>query len=177
MKHAPYAASNEMQEIMWLSAARQMFERIIKTTADKDWLRRIRTADTNVKNVLDARVADLNQLELKKFARRVQTVGIKVYHYDDARVDKSDHNRTYTISQDDFLDLVDAAFLNCYACKQGDIVKDCPRRKLYHRLGLQVHALRESPKQGQCEFRCDDDPRYVTPQYECKAGDQIEPLP
>lgn len=67
--------------------------------------------------------------------------------------------------------------LNCYACPQGDVVKDCPRRKMFHRLGLQVHALRENPAPGECEFRYENEQRAVTPQYQAISKEVIDQLP
>lgn len=179
MKHAPYMASTELNQLMWLSTIVQVAERILAdpSTTDKDWRKWLKTIKSYTTKIVDARIADLDELEKKKVARRSKNLGIKVYSYDDARVDNSDNGRTYTISQEDFLDLVDAASLHCYSCPQGDVAKDCPRRKLYHRLGLSCHALRTDPAPGECEWRYENSQRWVTPQYSCAEEAQIDQLP
>lgn len=169
-------SSNEMTEFMWLSAARQMFERILATTKDKGWRQKIKTCDTLVRQVIEDRTESFDDLERKKANRRIAQIGIKVYTYDDARVDKDDIGRKVTISQEDFLELADAALLQCWTCQQGDLVKDCPRRKMFHRLGMQVHASRENPLPGECEFRSDNEQIAVTPQYR-QLDKRIEQMP
>ena len=179
MKHSPYMASAEFNQLMWLSAFVQAMERILEdpTTTDKNWRKWIKTASSYVTKVTDARIKDLDKKELPKVARRVQQTGIKVYSYDDHRVDKDDNGRTYTISQEDFLDLVDAATLHCYSCPQGEVVANCKRRELFHRLGLSCHALRTDPKPGECEWRYENSQRVITPQYQCLKEEQIDQLP
>lgn len=177
MDHTKYMGSAQMNEFMWLSATRQIFDRLLDTTKDKNWRRKIKTCDTLLKQVMEERWADMEPLEQKKAWRRIENKRIKVYAYDDAKVDHEDTGRTYTISQEDFMDLVDGASLNCMSCPQGDVVKDCPRRKLFHRLGLAVHALRENPEAGQCEFRYNDEQYAVTPQYRKCEKEIIEQLP
>lgn len=179
MKHAPYMASAELNQLMWLSTIVQVAERILgdPSTTDKDWRKWLKTIKSYTTKIIDARIADLDEREKLKVARRSKSIGIKVYSYDDARVDNSDNGRKYTIGQEDFLDLVDAATLHCYSCPQGDVVKDCPRRKMFHRLGLSCHALRTDPAPGECEWRYENSQRWVTPQYICEEAAQIDQLP
>lgn len=177
MKHAPYMAAAETKEYMWLSAIVQMMDRLLETTKDKNWRRKFKTMQTMTSNIIEERWSDLEEIEKPKLARRIKTVGIKVYNYDDARVDSSDTARTKTISQDDFLELCDSSLLNCYGCSQGDLVKECPRRKLFHRIGLQVYALRENPAPGECEFRYENSVRLVTPQYKAVGDGELDILP
>lgn len=178
MKQAPYMASTELKQLMWLSAIVQALENILSdpTTTNKDWRKWLKTAASYTSKVIDARLEVLDDVEQKKVHRRATSIGIKIYSYDDARVDKDDDGRKYTISQEDFLDLVDAASLNCYACPQGKVVKDCPRRKMFHRLGLSCHALRENPKSGECEFRHNNEQIAVTPQYKATQQECIDQL-
>lgn len=179
MKEAPYMASAEMKQLMWLSASVQAVEKILEdpTTTNKDWRKWLKVSATYLHKVVNARLGTLDDMEVKKVLRRVQKIGIKVYSYDDARVDNDDNGRKYTISQEDFLDLVDGVSLNCYACPQGDVVKECPRRKMFHRLGLSCHALRTNPAPGECEFRYENEQRAVTPQYQATAQECIDQLP
>lgn len=179
MKESRYMASKELNELMWLSAAIQCVALILEdaTTVNKSWRRWLSTGKTYLQKVVDDRMTKLDEVEQVKVMRRVQSIKIKVAHYDDFRVDKSDTNRKITISSEDFLDLLDGVSLNCYACPQGDVVKECPRRKMFHRLGLQVHALREDPKPGECEFRYENEQRAVTPQYKALKKELIDQLP
>lgn len=177
MKHAPYMASAETREYMWLSAVVQMMDKLLETTQDKNWRRKFKTIQTMTSNVVAERWKDIDELEKSKLARRIKSIGIKVYSYDDARVDSSDDVRVKTISQEDFLDLCDSALLNCYGCGQGDVVKECPRRKLFHRIGMQVYASRENPAPGECEFRYENSVRLVTPQYKAVGDGELDILP
>lgn len=179
MKESRYMASTELNQLMWLSTAVQVIKKILddETTKNKDWRRWLSTSKTYIRKVIENRMEKLDALETEKVVRRVEKIKIKVAHYDDFRVDKSDTDRKITISSEDFLDLVDAATLNCYGCPQGDVVKDCPRRKMFHRLGLQVHAFREDPEEGECEFRYNDEQYAVTPQYKALKKELIDQLP
>lgn len=179
MKESRYMASTELNQLMWLSAAVQALEKILKddSTQNKSWRRWLSMAKTYTHKVINDRMSKLDPVEEVKVVRRIEKTAIKVAHYDDFRYDRSDSERLVTISQSDFLDLVDGASLNCYACPQGDVVKDCPRRKMFHRLGLQVHALRENPAPGECEFRYENEQRAVTPQYKAIKKELIDQLP
>lgn len=177
MKQSPYMASNEFQELMWCSAMVQMLERCIDTTQDKKWVQKFKTAKTYISGIIDERLKYLNDNEKPKVGRRARNTGIKVYAYDDHKVDKADFHRTYTIDSEDFFDLCDAAFLNCYACPQGECVENCQRRALYHRIGLSVHAGRDNPKPGECEFRHNNEQYAVTPQYMKSEQELIVQLP
>ena len=177
MNHAQHMATNQLNEYMWLSTLRQICERVLKTTEDKKWRQRIKTCDTLISKIITERWDDLSDVEKPKVWRRIKNIGIKVYAYDDARVDREDYGRTMTIAQDDFYDLCDAATLNCYGCPQGECVKECPRRKLFHRLGLACHALREQPGAGECEFRHNNEQYAVTPQYKKLEKELIDQLP
>lgn len=177
MNHAEYMSKPQLDEYMWLSACRQIFERILVTTEDKKWRQKIKTCDTLIDKIINERWQELSSIEQPKVWRRIEKIRIKVYSYDDYRVDREDYNRKKTISQEDFFDLVDAASLNCMGCPQGDIVKECPRRKMFHRLGLSCHTLREQPESGECEFRGDNEQYAVTPQYKRLDKELIEQLP
>lgn len=151
MKESRYMASTELNQLMWLSAGVQALEIILKdaSTQNTDWRRWLSTAKTYMHKVIDDRMCKLDSAEKVKVVRRIERTAIKVAHYDDFRYDKSDSERLVTISQSDFLDLVDGASLNCYACPQGDVVKDCPRRKMFHRgenLGM-VLALKDTKRE------------------------------
>ncbi len=177
MKHSTYMASAETQQLMWISAMRQMLEIIIETTQDKAWLRKFKTCDTYLKTIIDERLNDLEKMECEKFMRRIKNIHIKVAATDDFRVEKDDWEKACTIRKDDLFELVDIALHHCFLCKQGDLVKDCPRRKLLHRLGMNVHAARENPAPGECEFRHDNEVRAVNPQHERMEEELICHLP
>lgn len=179
MKESPYMASSELNQLMWLSAGIQALGIILEdaSTVNKAWRRWLKTGQSYMRKVVNERMEKLDEVEKVKVVRRIHQTAIKVAHYDDFRVDKSDINRKVTISSEDFLDLVDAASLNCYGCPQGDVVKNCPRRLMFHRLGLQVHALRENPAPGECEFRYDNEQLAVTPQYKALKKELINQLP
>lgn len=177
MKKSQYMASAEMQQFMWLSAFVQAMDEIIKTTDIPEWNRRFKTIRTYLKKTIAERMACMDKVEEKKVLRRAQNMGIKVYSYDDARVDKDDFGRKVTVSLEALLTIADAALLECYSCPQGDCVKDCQFRKAFHALGLNCGAARVDPAPGECEFRFDNSVKYVTPQYVRVDEPAIDQLP
>lgn len=177
MDHTKYMSSSQMIEYMWLSTMRQICERVLKTTTDKAWRQRIKTCDTLISKIITERWNDMDKMEQDKAWRRIQKIGIKVYAYDDARVDREDYGRDVTIKFEDLLELADGCSLQCMACAQGDLVKDCSRRKMFHRLGLHCHKSRENPGPGECEYRYNNEQYAVTPQYRKLEKELIEELP
>ena len=151
MKESRYMASTELNQLMWLSASVQALEKILKdaSTQNKSWRRWLSMAKTYTHKVINDRMSKLDPVEEVKVVRRIEKTAIKVAHYDDFRYDRSDSERLVTISQSDFLDLVD----------------------------LQVHALRENPAPGECEFRYENEQRAVTPQYKALKKELIDQLP
>lgn len=177
MKKAPYMASAEMQQLMWLSAMVQMVERITETTKERDWLDKLKNIETLTNELIGERLLLLDEKEKKKVERRATHLAIKVYGYDDVRVDKSDHDRSVTVKFEDLITLADAALLECFSCPQGDFVKDCQYRKAFHSLGLTCGVARENPAKGECEWRFDNEQKNVTPQYERVKDEVIEQIP
>ena len=123
----------------------------------------------------------VGSLSQPRIIRRIESFynrgyDIKVYGYDDVRVDKSDHDRSVTVKFEDLLTLADAALLECYSCPQGDCVKNCQYRMAFHSLGLNCGAARENPADGECEFRFNNEQKHVTPQYE-RVDEKIEQIP
>lgn len=177
MKKSPYMASAEMSQIIWCSAILQMIEQMLKTTKEKEWVKRFKTVETLINKTVVERLVALEQVERDKVERRAKNLATKVYSYDDARVDRSDHNRKVTVVFEDLLDIADLALLECKSCPQGDVVKNCRYRQAYHKLGLTCGSSRENPKDGECEFRFDNVQVHVTPQYKRIDGEVIEQLP
>jgi hypothetical protein len=175
MKKAPYMAYNELKQLMWLSAFVQAMETIIETTTVPEWTWSFKTIRTHLKKIIAERQAALDPKEEQKVVRRAKNTGIKVYSYDDARVDKDDYGRQVTVTLEDLLTLADAALLECQSCPQGDCVKDCEYRLAFHRLGLQCGAYRENPAEGECEFRKDNVQYNITPQH--KRMDEMYQMP
>ena len=177
MKKSPYMASAEMSQIMWCASILQMVEEMLKTTKEKEWIKRFKTIETLINKTVGERLLCLEQVERDKVERRAKNLATKVYSYDDARVDRSDHGRKVTVMFEDLLDIADLALLECKSCPQGDVVKDCRYRKAFHKLGLTCGSSRENPKAGECEFRFDNEPKHVTPQHKRVDGEVIDQLP
>ena len=177
MKKSPYMASAEMSQIIWCSAMLQMVEKMLETTKEKEWVKRLKTIETLINKIVVERLVCLDPVEKDKVERRAKNLACKVYSYDDARVDRSDHGRKVTVMFEDLLDIADLALLECTSCPQGDVVKDCRYRKAFHKLGLTCGSSRENPKEGECEFRFDNKQVHVTPQYKRINGEVIEQLP
>ena len=177
MKKSAYLAAAEMQQFMWLSAFVQAMDEMIKTTDVPEWNRRFKTIRTYLKKTIAERMDSLDKVEEKKVLRRANNMGIKVYSYDDARVDRDDYGRKVTVDFEALLTIADAALLECYSCPQGDCVKDCQFRKAFHTLGLSCGASRTNPAPGECEFRFDDTVKHVNPQYKRVNEPAIEQIP
>lgn len=175
MKKAPYMSYPELQQLMWLSAAVQMMDELLKNTTIPEWVRKFKTIRTYLQNIIEERQEALEPMEREKVLRRAKNTGIKVYSYDDARVDRDDQRRKVTVVFEDLLTLADAALLECQSCPQGDCVKDCEYRLAFHRLGLQCGTARENPAPGECEFRRDNVQYNISPQYE--RVDSISQMP
>lgn len=177
MKHHPYMGSVEMSQLMYLSAMVQMCEKIIESTQDKTWLKRLKSCKTMLEKTSAERITYLDQAEIPKVTRRCESHVVRVYSKDDARFDSSQIKRKVTIDFEDLMELADGCILNCYSCPQGDVVKKCPRRLALHRLGLQCAQSRENPKKGECEWRYEDSVRCISPQYESHEELVPEQLP
>ena len=67
-----------------------------------------------------------------------------------------------TISYDDWCLLGEMALLHCDMCPQGENVKNCEYRDMYHRIGIPVARL--NVKEGECEFCNDNHVHIILPQ-------------
>ena len=71
--------------------------------------------------------------------------------------------RTVEIDSEDLWNLADFALTECMTCPQGECVKPCEMRDLYHRCGLE--PTRFDVKEGECEFRADNEVKAVSVQH------------
>ena len=163
MKKAPYLNGDELGEVMILSALAQQLEEMVPFCVVPEWRRKLKCIVTYLDNLFHARISYLDNKQLQSVMRRCQHTIVKIHTTDQHKFMDNDRgilqDKTATIPIDDFFDLGDAAMLNCLHCPQGECVKDCKMRDLYHRLSFMPQRV--DVQEGQCEYRYDDEIRWV----------------
>ena len=76
MKKSPYMASAEMSQIMWCAAILQMVEEMLKTTKEKEWIKRFKTIETLINKTVGERLLCLEQVERDKVERRAKYIAM-----------------------------------------------------------------------------------------------------
>lgn len=153
MKKEHYMSKNEMLDAMKVGTFSGELEAIADRTTVPEWRKRLRTAATNCQKVLEERLFCLDKNQLQTVQRRHSHNKMIYVTSDDKRyepTDKEDPQELVTVAIEDLYTVIDHAFESCHLCEQGEKVKDCPYRKLYHRISVPV--ARDNPETGQCEF-------------------------
>lgn len=153
LRTTPYMKTDEL--IMWMKLCVLCgeLEACAKATQNKKWRSWLNPAKGLVWKVVMERINMLDPKQAKSIARRREHSEIKLYTSDELRLPKNQGNDVQdyvTVAYEDLLDVVDLANNSCCACPQGECVKDCYYRKVFHRISVPV--LRDNPKDGECEF-------------------------
>lgn len=162
MKKAPYMGRAELLNYLKIGILAGEAENVAKVTEDKGWARKLKCASTYCKNVITERLKYLSKEQIEAVARRNKHTELLLLTSDQKRIRENKIEESIMVETEDLYDLLDLAMKSCLCCEQGEYCKDCKYRKMYHRLG--VPPLRLNPKDGECEFRCDNKPLYITPQ-------------
>ena len=153
MKRAPYMSRNELTSFLFVGAMAGQLKEIAKVTQEPDWRQKIKTAATYLCKITDERVGSLELEQIKSVNRRRQGVSI-VMLTEDAERYKEPAKELVQVDLDDLETLGELAFSDCQSkcMREGraEMVKECPHRQAYHRLGLTPAV--DSPEAGQCEF-------------------------
>lgn len=171
MNRDPYINKWQMVELLKIGCFGDELAEIIKNTKDKEWHRMLSTALTYVQRVRDQRIEALDNKEKESLYRRYTKTHLLLFSNDERRTGVLDPVETLVVELEDLYDLADKAMQLCKNCAQGDLVKECPTRALYHKLGFV--ALRTDPAPGECEYRYDNEIRPVTPQNRLLTEDHI----
>lgn len=162
MKKTAYMSRSELLNYLKIGILAGEAESIAKVTEDKSWAKKLRCASKYCQNIITERLNFLSKDQIESVARRNKHAEILLLTSDQKRIREDKVETSITVETEDLYDLLDLAMKSCLCCEQGDYCKECRYRKMYHRLG--VPPLRTAPKEGECEFRCDNDPLYITPQ-------------
>lgn len=173
MKRESYMSKGEFLDFLKIGVLAGEAEAIANRTPEKDWRQKLRTISTYADRILKERLEPLDKKQLVAVSRRKEHTELVLYTSDQRRLNNSNDDKIeeeVTISTDDLYDMVDLALLSCRKCPQGEVCAKCQFREVYHRIG--VPPLRTNPADGECEFRSDNVPESITPQYRV-MGDRM----
>ena len=171
MKATTYMSSAHLLEFIKVGIAAgeskaiaEQTKKTAKTKQEKDWAKRLAIAATHLGKVADERMACLDKGQAKTVERRWKNSEVRMYTSDQMRMEDSlpEAREPVTISYNDWCLLGEMALLHCDLCPQGEYVKKCEYRQMYHRTGIPV--ARESVEAGECEFCCDNYIHFILPQ-------------
>ncbi len=170
MKATKYMSSAHFLEFIKVGIAAgeskaiaEQTKKTAKTPQEKDWAKRLAIAATHLGKVTDERMACLDPDQAKTVDRRWKNSEVRMYTSDQMRLEDTlpEAREPVTISYDDWCRLGEMALLHCDMCPQGEYVKNCEYRKMYHRVGIPVG--RENVKEGECEFCVDNHMQIILP--------------
>ena len=165
MNRNPYLTTAEIQQLVLISGICKSLPHVVEQTKDKSWNRKMKTCVTYLEGILRERIGMVPSKDAIAIARRAERTVVRFFTSDQLKTDKregfSSDDKTVTMDYEDAMDFYEMALQGCLCCKQGDCVKNCKWRKLYHKHGFPVG--RENPNEGECEFRWDNEVRAVDP--------------
>ena len=170
MKEKPYMSSQDLLE--WLKIgclageakqAAEVTKKNAKTPKEKEWAKRMKLAATNLAKVTDERLECMDTMQVVSVQRRHEHSSLQLYTSDQLRVEGRDKpaRDDVTISHYDWERLGEMALLHCDMCPQGEFVKNCQYRPVWHRCGIPV--AREDVQEGECEFCMDNHMQIILP--------------
>lgn len=163
MKRDSYMSKNELTDFMKIGVLAGEAAAIAERTPVAEWRRKLKCVSTYCEKIITERLMSLDRRQLESVKRRKDHTEIMLLTSDQNRVERHSGEKEITISTEDLYDLLDLAMLSCMKCPQGDCVKECHFRDVFHRLG--VPPSRTNPADGECEFRYNNEILCVTPQY------------
>lgn len=161
MKKGAYINKAEMDEVMLLSAAQQICERLYKGCFEKSWIPRLKCAAKYLDNILMDRLSAVEPEQQHNVGRRAKHIRVRVTSSDEVKKfsnEELDAAESYTLSKDVYYNLLEQALYNCNHCPQGEHVKGCAFRLMLH--DIAVPPVRVDVKAGECEFRFDNEIRW-----------------
>ena len=153
MKRAPYMSKPELMSFLKVGCCAGELAEIVKVTQEPDWRQKIKTAAKYLSNITDQRIACLDREQIFSVDRRRKNTQV-VMLTEDAERYKEPVKELVKVDVEDLETLAELAFSDCQnkCTREGraEMVKECPYRQAYHRLGLTPAV--DSPEAGQCEF-------------------------
>ena len=165
MKKSSYMSKNEYVQVLKLGVLAGEIEEWLQTTDDKAWRKMLKTCATFLDKILIERLKCLDAKQAKAFDTKFRSCKIQFASYTNfyGTVEAKKEKRTVEINAEDLWNLADFALTECMTCPQGACVKQCEMRELYHRCGLE--PVRLNPKEGECEFRADNEVKAVSVEH------------
>lgn len=162
MKKSSYMSQNEYAQVLKLGVLAGEIQEWIDTTEDKTWRKMLKTCLTFLDRILIERLMHLDIKQRDSFDRKFRSCKIQLASYTNffGTAQAKQEKRTVEIDAEDLYNLADFALTQCMLCPQGECVKDCEMRELYHRCGLE--PSRTEVKEGECEFRFDNEVKAVS---------------
>lgn len=149
-------SSKELTDFIKIGIFAGEAEYIASKTDDPDWKASLMKIAELCQNLIDERLTFLDRKQLLSVKRREQHSELLLYTSDQMRTHPLQQvEDTITVNGDDLYDLAELASRYCDQCPQGEGVKNCYYRKLYHRMGFP--PARENVTCEQCEFRNNDE--------------------
>lgn len=155
MKRERYMSKAELTSWLFCGAIAGQLAAIAKTTKEADWLRKIKTAATYMENITNERLQCLDKDQLMSVIRRRKGTSVVMHSEDKDRYSKVE-KELVTVDLDDLETLAELALdtcrERCMRDRRADLVKSCPYRKAYHRLGIEPAVNSCDPGPDFCEF-------------------------
>lgn len=165
MKREKYMSKPELMNFLKILSLAGEVDAALKNCTEKDWVRKLKTTLTYIDNITAERLDALDPQQVDTIERRIDHNKVIFNTSDKYRIAKKDFGKPeeeITVNTEDLYDVIDMALLSCMKCPQGDVCKTCNIRKIFHTWGVPV--ARTNPKDGECEFRTDNEIKCVTPQ-------------
>lgn len=166
MKKQSYMTTSELWDLCKVGVFAEEAASIAERTPVKEWRKRLKTVSTLMTKTMAERLACMDEKQRISAERRVNHTNIKFSTSDSVRIRPQDkHEPTLTISTEMLFDILDLAILSCYKCPQGECVKGCKWREIFHTLSIE--PMRIEVATGECEYSVNKvgEAYAVTPQY------------
>lgn len=169
MRATPYMSSPALVQFLKLGilasevdGEAEVTKKSAKTEQEKKWAQKFKTCATYLENIIQERISALDPKQIAGIQRRKAHTKLLLFTTDQLRAEVNKPNENVTITYDDMATLCELAFMTCNVCPQGEFVKGCRYREMFHHIGAPVG--REEVKEGQCEWCVRDEPKLYMPQ-------------
>lgn len=153
-----------IEQMVLISAMGRQCEKFATNCPEKDWTKKFKTVSSYMKSILRQKYDSIQRSDKAALLRRAEHTVVKFMTSDEYKMPKNQQGAAeekIVLTVDDYYDLMELACQHCLLCSQGENVKKCKWRKMWHKHGTPV--ARENPKAGECEYRWDNEIRFVDP--------------
>lgn len=167
MNKTPYMSRNEFSDWIKLALFAGECEHFAKTTKDKEWHKKFKCCATWLGKIMMDRLDYLDPKQCLAVHRKWKDMkNVTFEKTSDGKICTKDiqaNNGKVEVDIEELYDLIDLAQLSCLKCRQGSFVQECKWRQIFYNCGITPY--RTDPKEGECEWRLDNERRAVTPEY------------